>query len=65
VRGIDGLRVVDASVMPGETARNPYATTVTAGEKAADIIRGRRLPAATVSAAPDSIRLQGSMTRGR
>ncbi len=42
VRGIDGLRVADASVMPVVTRGNTNAPTVMIGEKAADLLRGRR-----------------------
>ena len=38
VHGIDGLRVVDASVMPVVTSTNPHTTVVMIGEKAADLI---------------------------
>jgi len=41
VHGIDGLRVVDASVMPYVTNANIYAPVMMLAEKAADIIRGR------------------------
>ncbi|MFM8836242.1 MAG: GMC oxidoreductase, partial [Actinomycetota bacterium] len=40
VHGIDGLRVVDASVMPYVTNGNIYAPTMMIAEKAADIILG-------------------------
>ncbi|NUL46388.1 choline dehydrogenase [Cellulosimicrobium funkei] len=44
VRGIDGLRVADASVMPRVTRGNTHAPTVMIGEKAADLLRGTSLP---------------------
>jgi len=44
VQGIDGLRVVDASVMPTVPGGNTYGTVLMIAERAADLIRGRTLP---------------------
>jgi choline dehydrogenase len=41
VRGVDGLRVCDASAMPRQITGNLYATVIMMAEKAADMILGR------------------------
>ena len=40
VRGIDGLRVVDASAFPDQISGNPNAAVIMFAERAADLLRG-------------------------
>ncbi|MEI8179459.1 choline dehydrogenase [Aestuariivirga sp.] len=46
VRGVEGLRVVDASLMPQATAGDLNAPTLVLAERMSDLIRGRHLPEA-------------------
>jgi choline dehydrogenase-like flavoprotein len=62
VRGIDNLRICDASVMPKIVSSNTNAPTIMIGEKAADLVRGLEpLPAVLFST---NQRLAPSPTRG-
>ncbi|HEX4112402.1 MAG TPA: GMC family oxidoreductase N-terminal domain-containing protein, partial [Stellaceae bacterium] len=46
VRGVAGLRVADASVFPSIPGGNTNAPCIMVGEKAADLLLGKRLPPA-------------------
>jgi choline dehydrogenase len=56
VRGVDGLRVVDASVMPAVPRGNTNAPTIALAERAADLLLGRSPLAAAAPAAPAGTR---------
>ena len=46
VRGVHGLRVIDASVMPHLVSGNTNAAAVVIGDKGADLVLGQAAPAA-------------------
>ena len=43
VRGVDGLRVADTSVMPFVSSSNLNAPAIMIGERAADFMKGNRI----------------------
>lgn len=49
VKGVEGLRVADASVTPHVISASTHALAVVIGEKAADLIKGKQLPPTVIS----------------
>jgi choline dehydrogenase len=50
VHGLQGLRVIDASIMPRMISANLNASTLMIADKASDLIRGKSLPEAAILA---------------
>lgn len=52
VHGIAGLRVIDASIMPDLPTGNTNVPSIMTGEKGADLVRGKKLPAVVLDEQP-------------
>jgi choline dehydrogenase len=52
VRGVEGLRVADASIMPEVTTGNTHAATIMIGERAADLVAAGLSAGAASAVAP-------------
>ena len=56
VHGLEGLRVVDASIMPTMLSANLNAASLMIGEKASDIILGRSAPEPVILPEPEQMK---------
>jgi choline dehydrogenase len=65
VRGVDGLRVADASVMPSITAGNTSAPAIMIGEKASDLLVGTPASQRVTAATPRRDRRDRAAVAGR
>jgi choline dehydrogenase len=54
VHGLEGLRVIDASIMPRMISANLNASTMMIADKASDLVRGK--------APPEAVRLPAART---
>jgi choline dehydrogenase-like flavoprotein len=53
VYGVQGLRVIDSSVMPRLNSANTNAPSIMIAEKGADLLLGRQLPPSEMRSAVD------------